>query len=246
MDKDSIFQKFKKEHDRLRWAGLTATPEYAQLCHEIVENNAERIENILRCISELTNTVNTLTNQKESLPNISETAWKKLQGYQQTMKVALCHFCECVDIQSSFLLLIKNSLISQNNTEKSLIYRHILVDLARAFQKLHQIDEYIRKNDSLFAAEKQRRVCNQHKNELDKKYGIKEGSLHEARNKMAAHWDIEIDYIDFYKKSKAVTNIQIDEICLDIFNLTQSYCNCLRDAIGNYKENIINVNLTNR
>ena len=132
----------------------------------------------------------------------------------------------------------KNALISQNNAEKALIYRHIQVDLVRAFQRLHYIDEYIRENDNLFSVKMQRRECNKQKSELNKKYGIERGALHDARNKTAAHWDKEVDYIDLYEKSKNVSYNQIHEICKDMFNLTQAYSHCLRDALNNYMESV--------
>lgn len=132
----------------------------------------------------------------------------------------------------------KNALISQNNAEKALIYRHVQVDLVRAFQRLRYIDEYIRKNENLLSVEMQRKECNKLKSELNKKYGIEHGTLHDERNKTAAHWDREVDYIDLYERSKSVSCDQIHEICIDMFNLTQAYSQCLRYALNNYLESV--------
>ena len=88
----------------------------------------------------------------------------------------------------------------------------------------------------LVAGKTQRRECSKQKSELNKKYGIEHGDLRDARNKTAAHWDKEVDYIDLYEKSKIVTYSQIHEICIDMFNLTQAYSHCLRDALNNYLE----------
>lgn len=51
MDKDALCQQIKKAQDRLRWVGLSSDPDYVQLCHEVVESNAEQIEKALESIS---------------------------------------------------------------------------------------------------------------------------------------------------------------------------------------------------
>lgn len=126
-------------------------------------------------------------------------------------------------------------LISQNDSEKALIYRHIQVDVVRSIQKLDYIDKYIRENETLFSVEEQRRKSNRQKSELDGKYGIRKGLMHEGRNKTAAHWD-EVDYIDLYETSKTVSCTQIQGICFDMYSLSQSYSQCIRDALNNYIE----------
>lgn len=239
MDKDELYQSIRKKLDRLRWASLSSDPDYVQLCHDVVEDNAERIEKALETISRLKDTLEIIANYKDALfPTTNEETWGKTIEFQQTLQEVTCHLCECIDVQSNFLLMIKNALISQHNAERALIYRHIQVDLVRAFQRLNFIDEYIRKNDNLFAVESQRRDCNKQKNKLNKKYGIERGALHEARNKTAAHWDKEVDYIELYERSKDVSCDQIREICIDMFNLTQAYSQCLQDALNNYMESV--------
>lgn len=238
MDKDALYQQLKKRRDRLRWAGLSSAPDYAQLCHEVVESNAERIEKALGTISELKEAVAIAMKHKEFFPKVSEESWEKTIEFQQIMQEVMCHFCECIDTQSNFLLMNKNALISQNDAEKALIYRHIQVDLVRAYQRLHYIDEYIRENDTLFSVEMQRRECNKQKSGLNKKYGIEKGTLHDARNKTAAHWDKEVDYIDLYERSSTVRYNQIREICIDMFKLTEAYSQCLREALNNYMESL--------
>lgn len=239
MDKDKLFLQLKKSHDRLRWSGLSSDPDYVQFCHEYVESNAERIEKALKSISKLNEICDFLVEYRdECFSNVSDESLEQTQCFQQMIHGVLSHFCECIDIQFNFLLMSKNVLISQNHAERALIYRHIQVDLVRTFQRLHYIDEFIRKNGSLFSVELLRRECNNQKSELDKKYGIHKGALRDARNKTAAHWDEDVDYIDLFEKSKNVTEMQIHEICVDMFNLTQSYSSCLRDALNNYMTSV--------
>lgn len=239
MDKDALFQQLKKEHEKLRWAALSFDPEFVQLCHEIVESNAKRIEKALGSISKLNEAYEFFVSHKEvCFPDANEETWDETREFKQTMQEVVCHFCECLDAQSNFLLMNKNALISQNDVEKSLIYRHIQVDIVRVFQRLHYIDKYIRKNDGMFAVEEQRRECNKQKSELNKKYGIEQGSLHDERNKSAAHWDKEVDYIDLYERSKTVRYDQILEICSDMYNLTYSYSQCLHTALKNYMKSV--------
>lgn len=239
MDKDALYQQLKKEYDRLRWAGLSSDSDFVQLCHEMVECNAERIEKILKFVADNEKTFDILVLCKdEGLPNVSEDSLKQANDFLSIMRKLMCHFCECIDIQSNFLLMEKNALILQNSAEKALVYRHIQVDVVRAFQKLNGIDTYIRKNDSLFSVETLRRECNKQKCEMDEKYGIKKGLFHDARNKVAAHWDDDVDYVKLYYRSKEVSESQMHDMCKDMFTLTQSYSNCLRNALDNYVKGV--------
>lgn len=239
MDKDKRFNQIKKAHERLRWAGLSSDPDFVQLCHEMVDYNARRIEKVLKSTADCKIAYEFLTEYNgELFPTVSDQSLVFAQEFQATTQILMCHFCECVDIQSNFLMMQKNMLISQNDSEVALIYRHIQVDVVRAFQKLDCIDKYIRENDVLFSVETERRECNKQKSELDTKYGIRRGPMHEDRNRIAAHWD-EVDYMDIYNNSKNVHVIQINDICMDMFNLTQSYSNCLRNALNNYLSYII-------
>lgn len=245
MDNEALFQQLKKAHDKLRWFGLSSDPEYVQICHEVVESNAERIEKALGSIYKLKDTFDFLLAHKDMcFPDANEESWDKTRDFKHTIQESMCHFCECLDVQSNFLLLNKNALISQNNAEKALIYRYIQIDLVRAFQRLQYIDDYIRNNDSLFDVEMRRRECNKQKQELDKKYGIKQGSLRVTRNKEAAHWDKNVGYIDLYERSKTVSYDQIYEICIDMYYLTDSYSQCLRVALNNYMNSIKAVNIS--
>lgn len=233
-DRDVLFKHMQKAHERLRWAGLSSDPDFVQLCHEIVDYNAERIEKVLRSIADCKLACAFIADNKaEYFPTISDQSLALAFEFQMTTQILMCHFCECVDIQSNFLMLLKNMLISQNDSEKALIYRHIQVDVVRSFQKLDCIDKYIRENDISFLVETERRECNKQKSELDDKYGIRKGLMHEERNKIAAHWD-EVDYMYLYNRSKNIRALQINDVCMDMFNVTQSYSSCLRNALNNY------------
>lgn len=229
----------KKLRERLRWAGLSSDPDFVQLCHEMVDHNAKRIEKVLKTIADCKLASDYLAEYKEDyFSKESEKSLALVQNFQLFTQDLMCHFCECVDIQSNFIMMLKNMLISQNGSEKALIYRHIQVDIVRAFQKLDYIDKYIRENEVLLSIEEQRRKCNRQKSELDGKYGIRKGSIHNDRNKTAAHWDKEVDYMDLYETSKTVSHTQIHEICFDMFNLSQSYSQCLGEALNNYIEKV--------
>lgn len=102
---------------------------------------------------------------------------------------------------------------------------------------LKEIDNHIRKNDSVYSVEMIRRECHKYKRDLDKKYGIIQGPLRDQRNKVAAHWDI-ICYIDFHEKCKNVNRIQIIELCNDMFDLSKKYLDCMRIAIDNYLKQV--------
>lgn len=234
MDKDKLFNQIKKAHDRLRWAGLSSNPDFVQLCHEIVDYNDRRIEKVLKSIADCKLACAFFTDNKaDYFPTVSDKSLELAFEFQMTTRILMCHFCECVDIQSNFMIQLKNMLISQSDSEKALIYRHIQVDVVRSFQKLDCIDKYIREKDVLLSVETKRRECNKLKSEVDAKYGIRKGHMHEDRNKIAAHWD-EVDYMEIYHKSKKVHAMQINDICMDMYNLTLSYSSCLRNALNNY------------
>ena len=108
MDKDALYQQIKKSQQRLRWAGLSSDPDYAQLCHEVVESNAKRIEKVLGSISQLKGTIDIVAKHKDVFfPKASVESWDKTMEFQQTMQGVMCHFCECSGLTS---ITIPNSV----------------------------------------------------------------------------------------------------------------------------------------
>lgn len=234
MDKEERLQQMMSAHKRLRWAGLSKDPEFVQNCQEIVEINSERIEKMLNTIEKYKVSLNYLKEKKEEFsPALTDESLRNASHFHFITQEMICHFCECVDIQSNFILLEKNTLIALSYAEMALLYRHAQVDVVRAFQKLEEIDSHILKNDNIYSVEMLRRECHKCKSNLDKKYGIKHGLLREQRNKVAAHWEIK-NYIDFYEKSKKINRIQILDLSNDMYTLTKKYLDCIRTALYNY------------
>lgn len=234
MNNEERLQEMMSAHRRLRWAGLSKDPEFVQSCQEIVEQNSERIEKLLNRIEEYKVLFNYLQEKKDDFfPALSDESIRIASDFQSITQELICHFCDCVDIQSNFILLEKDTLIALSHAEVALLYRHALVDVVRAFQKLNEIDSHIRKNDNIYSVEMIRRECHKYKGNLDKKYGIKNGPLREHRNKVAAHWDIK-SYIDYFEKSKKINRIQIIELSDDMISLAKKYLDCMRTALDNY------------
>lgn len=238
MDNEERFQQMLSFHKRIRWAGLSKDPEFVQNCQEVVEQNSVRIEKLLNRIDKYKVLFDYLQEKKDDFfPVLSDESIKFSSDFQAITQDLICYFCECVDIQSNFILLEKDTLIALSHAEVALLYRHAQVDVVRAFQMLKDIDSHIRKNDNIFSVEMIRRECHKYKGDLDKKYGIYQGPLRDQRNKVAAHWDIK-SYIDYFEMSKKINRIQIIELCDDMINLTKKYLDCMRTALDNYLKKV--------
>lgn len=234
MNNEERFQQMLSFHKRVRWAGLSKDPEFVQNCQEIVEQNSDRIEKLLNRIKKYKVLFDYLQEKKDGFfPALSDESIRIASDFQTITQKLICHYCECIDIQSNFILLEKDTLIALSHAEVALLYRHAQVDVVRAFQRLNEIDTHIRKNDSIYSVEMIRRECHKFKGDLDKKYGINQGPLRDRRNKVAAHWDIK-SYIDYFENSKKINRIQIIELSDDMISLAKKYLDCMRTALDNY------------
>lgn len=100
MYKDALCRQMKKMRERLRWAGLSSDPDFVQLCHEMVDYNAKRIEKVLKSITDCKLASDYLAEYKEDyFPKESDNSLTLVQDFRLFSQDLMCHFCECVDIQ---------------------------------------------------------------------------------------------------------------------------------------------------
>lgn len=237
IDKESLVGKISELRKRLRWAGLTTSPYFVQLCEEGVESNANRIDKLLEKVKDFADACILLEENKDLFPQVTDESLQMVHGFWSVTKEISYYACECLDFQLNFLLLQKNAIIAQSEAEIMLIYRHVLVDVIRADDRLDDISRFLSDNQVVYSIEKEFTETTEKRKVFRKKYKIKK-AFRDERNEIAAHYHHTYDYLEIYNRIKNASCKLIGEICSDMYYLADSYLHCFQRAMSNYLEEL--------